>query len=272
MCKYFHGQALCGGPLKTLKMCKYFHLQAVCGGSLYIYTLALNLSSRAGKGWLVRYLICFCHTCQPCSCCGRYRQLGTKMAAVMLLVFVTFKHRFLTNRTKHWVKNWFYFLFHFSVEGLWGFSTLGPMRKNNNFFSDVMPATAVFRFIPHILKWSTVNLLLSCSFLQMEESTFKAASFSKSASVRQMSLQERKQAMLEAARKRYKEKHGIPWQHQVLDISLPVCLLCAVAKQYFFLIDPGKRNRLLGWWRNERKSISWLPRGKKRSQADFLVE
>ena len=101
MCKYFHGQALCGGPLKTLKMCKYFHLQAVCGGSLYIYTLALNLSSRAGKGWLVRYLICFCHTCQPCSCCGRYRQLGTKMAAVMLLVFVTFKHRFLTNRTKH---------------------------------------------------------------------------------------------------------------------------------------------------------------------------
>ena len=47
-------------------------------------------------------------------------------------------------------------------------------------------------------------------FVQMEDSTFKAATFSKSASMRQLSLQERKEAMLEAARKRYKEKHGIP--------------------------------------------------------------
>ena len=53
------------------------------------------------------------------------------------------------------------------------------------------------------------DLSPSC-FLQMEESTFKAASFSKSASARQLSLQERKEAMLEAARKRYREKHGVP--------------------------------------------------------------
>lgn len=39
--------------------------------------------------------------------------------------------------------------------------------------------------------------------------TFKASSFPKSASERQMSLLERKQAMLAAAQEQYKQKHGI---------------------------------------------------------------
>ncbi|KAK7485870.1 hypothetical protein BaRGS_00022865 [Batillaria attramentaria] len=50
----------------------------------------------------------------------------------------------------------------------------------------------------------------SSSQSMMETETFKAAHFPKTAPERQMSLQERKQAMLEAARARYKEKHGIP--------------------------------------------------------------
>ncbi|XP_076461165.1 lipid droplet-regulating VLDL assembly factor AUP1-like [Babylonia areolata] len=44
---------------------------------------------------------------------------------------------------------------------------------------------------------------------EVDASTFKAASFPKSAQARHLSLQERKQAMLEEARKRYKEKHGL---------------------------------------------------------------
>ncbi|KAL8570408.1 hypothetical protein ACOMHN_035826 [Nucella lapillus] len=45
---------------------------------------------------------------------------------------------------------------------------------------------------------------------ELDMATFKAASFPRSAPERHLSLQERKQAMLEEARKRYKEKHGIP--------------------------------------------------------------
>jgi hypothetical protein len=45
---------------------------------------------------------------------------------------------------------------------------------------------------------------------QLDAATFKAENFPKSAAQRQLSLQERKQLMYEAARKRYKEKYGIP--------------------------------------------------------------
>ncbi|PVD29644.1 hypothetical protein C0Q70_08899 [Pomacea canaliculata] len=44
----------------------------------------------------------------------------------------------------------------------------------------------------------------------IESVTFKASAFPKSAVDRHLSLQERKQAMLETARRQYKEKHGIP--------------------------------------------------------------
>lgn len=50
----------------------------------------------------------------------------------------------------------------------------------------------------------------SSSQSEMDAATFKAENFPKTAPERQMSLQERKQAMLEAARSKYKEKHGIP--------------------------------------------------------------
>ncbi|KAK7110750.1 lipid droplet-regulating VLDL assembly factor AUP1-like [Littorina saxatilis] len=50
----------------------------------------------------------------------------------------------------------------------------------------------------------------SASEKELDATTFKASSFHKQAPARQMSLQERKQAMLDTARQRYKEKHGIP--------------------------------------------------------------
>ena len=144
------------------------------------------------------------------------------------------------------------------------------------------------------------DLSPSC-FLQMEESTFKAASFSKSASARQLSLQERKEAMLEAARKRYREKHGVPWQHQVFGVCLPVCSVYAVASQHvstvpikkqtssstekwmetdffavrtekelgqtFWVIRKGKRTSSFA----KIRETSWVIVGKKRGK-DFLTE
>lgn len=67
----------------------------------------------------------------------------------------------------------------------------------------------LYRFIfRKLLK--TVFVYIFFLFFQIESVTFKASAFPKSAVDRHMSLQERKQAMLETARRQYKEKHGIP--------------------------------------------------------------
>ena len=122
----------------------------------------------------------------------------------------------------------------------------------------------------------------------MEESTFKAATFSKSASARQMSLQERKEAMLEAARKRYKEKHSIPWQHWVFGIHLPVCSVYAVASQHFSTVRIKKQTSsstekwmetdfFVVWMEKELGQTFWvISKGKRTSLfakiRDFLSD
>lgn len=57
-------------------------------------------------------------------------------------------------------------------------------------------------------KSSMPNYLLP--FQEPTSLQFKSAEFAKSPKDRHMSFQERKEAMLEAARKKYRAKHGIP--------------------------------------------------------------
>lgn len=88
-----------------------------------------------------------------------------------------------------------------------------PHANSRNVLEDLEKTHDVDTTITNILE-GRVKLEEECASLppklsssQTDLETFKASSFPKSASDRQMSLQERKQAMLEAARKRYKEKH-----------------------------------------------------------------